>query len=83
MNDKRFEEIKQRLSMVTKKPWVIGQNLGKFGPVYIGDIREDFCIKVWGERSVADAEFIAHAKNDIGALCRYVEELEALIDGES
>ena len=69
-----LEPIKARCEQATKGPWFQG-------PHYRADVDSPFgCIRAccWsGPQAIADAEFIAHAREDVPALIAEVERLRA------
>ena len=74
MNEQRLQEIKKRADRATTGPWFCSwSTFEEFAKVNI----EGFCIT--DELNDFDAEFIAHARQDVPALIAEVERLRSVI----
>ena len=82
MNEGRLREIKEREARVTEGPWRLGHYRG-FGEEHDVDGPEGWALP--GERGMfyrkADAEFVAHAREDVPWLVEALEEALAELDG--
>jgi len=69
MNEEQIEEIRKRAEAVARGEWYVGVDGS------VNDRRDDFNWKIAEVKEKSDAEFIAHAREDIPALLAEVERL--------
>jgi hypothetical protein len=81
----KLEEIGKRVGASTPGPWEIHekdnfplevQAICKMGRYYIMTTDEGVYVDMYGDGLDADAEFIAHAREDIPRLLAYIKHLE-------
>jgi len=82
MDSKKLEEIKARVEAATQGPWEIYKDhlFSAFDRYGISTYFEWPVCKAGGNLTAQNAEFIAHAREDIPALVIEVERLQAIIE---
>ncbi len=96
MTDKKIEEIKERLGLITPTPWIYDERVGCLA-VYAGEKQNclagisNSCIYYasgykddgkWHlyERDINDGKFIANAPEDISYLLEKIEQLKETLE---
>lgn len=86
MTPERLEAIRQRVEKATQGPWNFEGNKWQDGYVIYSPIKRGFhnnggeVAEVDDSYEPSDAEFIAHAREDVPALLAEVERLRSAID---
>jgi hypothetical protein len=82
MNEQELQAIRERLDKVTSGEWFVGgkkpdeEVMFVVAGDYAAEGEPDLVVEVWGSEDIeADADFIAHAPNDVKRLLGEVERL--------